>query len=1169
MGKPLLFFCIATSISIGAFSQQIVINEIQSSNSSTIFDHTGNSPDWLEIYNCGATEINLINYGLSDNRVLPQKWTFPSLSLKPGEYILIFASGLDLKKPPLHWETVIDKGTYWKYLVPTVEVSGSWATAAFNDSGWQEGWSGFGYGDGDDSTTLNSTISVFLRKNFTVSDPGNVQQAWLHMDYDDGFIAYLNGVEIARANVESTVTMPPINQLAIGNHEALMYQGLPPEAFLIDSVYKYLQPGDNVLGVRVFNQSSGSSDLTAIPFLSLGYKDGTGIQLNLSPYFDIPQVGLHTNFKIDSDNDSLYLADASGAIIDSVQVVIPVNYSYGRRLDNLNVWAFFTEPTPSKANTTPAFEKTTLGEVKFSIPGGYQMSSVLLALNSDNPNDSIFYTLDGTEPGTTSQFYTTPIGITKNTVVRTRILKKGYLPGCIGNESYIFGVKHDLPIIAITTSPENLWNQDYGIYVKGKNASADFPYFGANFWEDWERPANLTLYEPDGSTAFQVDGGIKIYGAYSRGNDQKSFAFHLRKAYGDDKIEYKIFSDLDINEFESLVLRNSGNDNNNTMMRDALCNAILRDLGLDQMAYRPAVAYLNGEYWGILNIREKINEAFLASHNSIDPDNIDILEASGSPIVGTGDDYAAMMNFVTNNNLALKDNYSVVKKQMDINNFIKYQVAQIFIDNRDWPGNNIKFWRERTDAGKWRWILFDLDFGFNTWATDNQNFNTLAFALEPNGPGWPNPPWSTLLLRKLMENQSFKYDFINCFADNLNTIFEAQVVLQTIDKLKSAIDSEMPRHMARWNGNMNYRDERLAAMRQFARERQSVVRQNIRTQFSLTGLYNLNIAVSGQGSVRVNTIQPRSFPWSGLYFNQIPINLRAIPAPGFRFVRWEGTQQQHNELLTLTESTNQEIAAVFEPTVVNADDVIINEINYNSSKSFNVGDWIELLNISDHDINVSGWRLLDGNENEYVFPVETIIERGDFLVICKDWQEFTSHYADVRVMEKELEFGLSSGGDCITLLSSENKQIDNVCYTNYTPWPLEPNGQGPTLSLIDAYSKNDVAENWQASQANGTPGARNNMVTGIEENPFTEILLFPNPAKDNVQINMTVKESGHIMGHIIDMTGRQTVIADNIVFHSGQNEFAFNLENYQPGVYIITLNNGEKTFRSKLIIRPH
>ena len=93
---------------------------------------------------------------------------------------------------------------------------------------------------------------------------------------------------------------------------------------------------------------------------------------------------------------------------------------------------------------------------------------------------------------------------------------------------------------------------------------------------------------------------------------------------------------------------------------------------------------------------------------------------------------------------------SVLKGEIDIENFIIYQVAQIYFDNTDWPGNNIKFWRP--ENGKWKWILYDTDFGFGIWGNNNYQNNTLSFALQSNGPGWPNPPWSTLLFRRLVQN---------------------------------------------------------------------------------------------------------------------------------------------------------------------------------------------------------------------------------------------------------------------------------------------------------------------------------------------------------------------------------------------------------------------------------
>lgn len=175
---------------ITAYAQNIFINEVQSSNVSTIYDHTGDTPDWIEIYNGGATSINLENYGLSDVDSLPFKWTFPSVLLKSQSHLLVFASDLNLKEPSLHWETIIDIGDEWKYVLPSSELASAWKNIGFDDADWLTGKSGFGYGDGDDSTIIESTMSVFIRKKFSVSNIENFRQAYLHMDFDDGFVAW-------------------------------------------------------------------------------------------------------------------------------------------------------------------------------------------------------------------------------------------------------------------------------------------------------------------------------------------------------------------------------------------------------------------------------------------------------------------------------------------------------------------------------------------------------------------------------------------------------------------------------------------------------------------------------------------------------------------------------------------------------------------------------------------------------------------------------------------------------------------------------------------------------------------------------------------------------------------------------------------------------------------
>ncbi len=203
------------------------------------------------------------------------------------------------------------------------------------------------------------------------------------------------------------------------------------------------------------------------------------------------------------------------------------------------------------------------------------------------------------------------------------------------------------------------------------------------------------------------------------------------------------------------------------MMRDALMTGLVTDLDLDLQAYRPSVVYINGEYWGIHNIREKINEHFLESNCGIDADHIDILECNASVVEGSDEHYLAMIDYIETHDMSDTGNYTYIGNTNGNPNFITYEIAEIFFNNTDWPRNNIKFWRPQTADGKWRWILYDTDFGFGYYFMEEEYYaeNTLEWATDPNSTEIGNPPWSTFLLRSLLENQSFRYDFINRFCD--------------------------------------------------------------------------------------------------------------------------------------------------------------------------------------------------------------------------------------------------------------------------------------------------------------------------------------------------------------------------------------------------------------------
>ena len=215
------------------------------------------------------------------------------------------------------------------------------------------------------------------------------------------------------------------------------------------------------------------------------------------------------------------------------------------------------------------------------------------------------------------------------------------------------------------------------------------------------------------------------------------------------------------------------------MLRDGYINSIIRLTGVDYQQYRPTIGYINGEYWGIYNMREKISEHFISSHHNVPTESISLLAYNGSfennleLIHGSKNDFLELLQYISTSDMSESEVYEVISNWIDIEEYIRYQIIQIFIDNRDWPGNNVKMWRDNREDGKWRWIIYDTDYGFAfpKWMAEHQKFNTLDFALETNGPGWPNPPWSTFLFRKLMENNSFKHRFINIYSDYLNTIF--------------------------------------------------------------------------------------------------------------------------------------------------------------------------------------------------------------------------------------------------------------------------------------------------------------------------------------------------------------------------------------------------------------
>lgn len=1195
--KLILILIIFILIPIILQAQDIRINEVMSSNATTIADEDADYPDWIEIYNAGDKTVNLAGYGLSDDEKEPFKWIFPAIQLIAHNHLLIFASDKDRRQIVNHWDTIINWGDEWKYRLGRSEPPSNWMSTEFNDSGWLAGPSGFGYGDNDDATIVQETISLYIRKTFILEDLDNIVKAVLHVDYDDAFVAYLNGVEIARENIGQPGIPPPFNQGAATWREAEIYQAGFPEKFDVDSAKMLLQEGKNVLAIQVHNYDINSSDLTLIPFFTLGLNRLPDDPIGIPDILPMPSLRLHTNFKIKSSGETLLLTDLSRVIIDSLQTGnIPPDISRGRHPDGNSTWLFFNAPTPGSSNNTQGY----LDMVKspeFSHPGGFYSGILALTLKSDSPTAVIYYSLDGSEPDVSSKIYSGPIILDKTTVVRAKASKPEHLPSCTITHTYLFDARTTLPIISLSTAAANLFDPEYGIYVLGNNYQSANPNFGANFWQDWERPIHVEFYEPDGTVGFNIDVGVKIFGGWSRARPQKPLAIFARGKYGYNEINYQLFPDRPIHTFKAFLLRNSANDWDRTMFSDGMMQSLVESLDIDTQAFRPCVVYINGEYWGILNIREKMNEDYLASHHAVDPNNIDLLENRNSPIEGDSEHYDRMIDFISNHDMSLPENYEYIKLQMNVENFIDYNVAQIYFDNRDWPGNNIKFWRPKTEDGKWRWLLYDTDWGFgiNAYGRGGNaypyDYNTLEYATspQPTPAHHANPSWATLLLRKLLENNEFKNDFINHFADRLNTIFQSDIVINKMNEIQAMIAGEMPYHFEKWRHSYPlWSKDRLwwshwtdwyanvQVMRDFAKNRIPHVRSHILKKFKLdrTVLITLDVSPPGAGKIKISTIVIEEFPWQGVYFSNVPIQIMAIPVSSYKFSRWLSLNQADSDTIRVELTHNISFTAVFEPDGENKQAIVINEINYNSASNFNAQDWVELYNNSTASIDLSEWEFKDSDDSHvFTIPHGTILKPQAYLVLCEDTVAFKACFPAVKNRIGNWGFGLSGNGELIRLYDTNDLIVDSLTYGNKTPWQTEPDGNGPTIELKNPNLDNSLAENWVASENHGTPGAKNgfysdvdNLSSTLRPTEFALCPNYPNPFNSVTTLSYQLPELSHVNLSIYNVFGQLVETLVNEIVAAGYHTIEWNAAEFSSGVYVYKILTGGYSAKGKCLL---
>ena len=608
----------------------------------------------------------------------------------------------------------------------------------------------------------------------------------------------------------------------------------------------------------------------------------------------------------------------------------------------------------------------------FLPPAGFYSSLTIDPLTPQKGGE-IHCTFDGSFPTQGSEQISQPKQITQNTVVRCSEFVNGQAADTT-TQTYFINENVSMPVVALTVNHTDMFDSSRGLYATGElnqggqgqgmgmgmgfdfggggnvsdnnNPKCTEPCKQANFWKEDELPVHVEYFEKGSSSqskTWEIDAGISIIGNWSRYKPKKSVAIKMdNDNYGDKVLKYSFFSTRpEAKKIKSFNLRNNGNRFWTDYFGDAMLVSLMEGTDVDYQRSRQVVVFYNGEYFGIHDLRERLNRSFVETNYGIDSKSINMVKncsegsdcrngwAPSGTVGASTDEFSQMVNSVTNGNFDGENNqsYEQIKSKLNVSSFAQYMIAEMYIHNGDWPGNNVRAWGSPNAGIPFKFVIFDVDhgYGFSPGISgfDVQSQNMFQWVLgsatmEQNQGGQQQPggqgQWnmgggmgmgfgmgasSTIgsMLKKLLANPDFKRLFINQGCILLNDYLTYQKVQSTVQSMLSTIPSqEQQRDQQRWprnQSNFNWAPDGSDLLR-FAQNRTETFRQEMAQYFGLSGEANVSITASGNGSVLVEGMKLPKMPYQGKFFSGMEMELTAVASNGSVFVGWSDNGSTEN-----------------------------------------------------------------------------------------------------------------------------------------------------------------------------------------------------------------------------------------------------------------------------------
>ncbi|MBR9923043.1 MAG: T9SS type A sorting domain-containing protein [Bacteroidetes bacterium] len=629
---------------------------------------------------------------------------------------------------------------------------------------------------------------------------------------------------------------------------------------------------------------------------------------------------LHADFKLTqtTGNDAVVLADALGNILDSYEILIPnqTDHAWGRVTDGSDTWGVMVNPSPGGPNggSFSAYA----GGAAMSLDPGFYSGGQTVTLATTEPDSEIRYTTNGSDPSPTSALYTGPISINSTTVLRARVYSNNptVLPGLIETNTYFIDVAHTVPVISIA-------GDDILTLLNGSQI---------------EPIASFEYYEEDGSFIDEAVGEFNKHGNDSWAYQQRGIDYITRDQFGyNDDIDHEIFSNKERNDYQRLIIKAAANDNypfeQGAHIRDAYVHELSQraEMELDERSYEPAILYVNGEYWGVYESREKVDDHdYTKEYYDQGKEWIDFIKTWGGTWeeYGSWDDWYDLHDFVLNNDMSDPANYDYVTSQFNVLSLIDYMILNTHVVCMDWLNWNTAWWRGRKPTGgaqTWRYALWDLDATFGHYV----NYTGVPDT-TPNADPCDNEEYTSDfeghvdLVVALMENEDFHQLYVNRYADMNNSFFNCDYMIDLLDELIDRIQPEMQGQIDRWGGTMAGWEAQVQELKDFILDRCVEIDGGIVDCYDVEGPYpvQFNVVPENSGNaIKINTFIPTAFPFMGDYFGGIDIELTAVPLePEYEFSHWEVNTNaygpdEYAEVIEIAMETGDEITAYFNPSI--------------------------------------------------------------------------------------------------------------------------------------------------------------------------------------------------------------------------------------------------------------